>query len=140
MVVVSCGSFACRALLLNTPKVLVTPASAPPVTLLCCVYLKSARLVPTAAIVTAAIAATDRNLTMSPDSQRLSSFDVCHPEAPFFGAEGPLHLPTPPQAWRFTHSIHFQSPPTAPPAPPRHSQHKPAAPPSRQPHTPHSCP
>src|SRR5450755_663653 len=83
MVVVSCGSFACRALLLNTPKVLVTPASAPPVTLLCCVYLKSARQVPTAAIVTAAIAATDRNLTMSPDSQRLSSFDVCHPEAPF---------------------------------------------------------
>src|SRR5208337_3503467 len=59
MVVESCGSVACRALLLKTPRVLVTPTKVPPVTLLCCVYLKSARLVPAARIVTASTVTMD---------------------------------------------------------------------------------
>ena len=53
IIVEVCGAVTCRALLLNTPSDLVTPTNAPPVTLVCCVYLKSARLVPTAKIATA---------------------------------------------------------------------------------------
>src|SRR3954451_15707421 len=55
MVVESCGAVTCRAFLLKTPSVLVTPTSAPPVTLLCCVYLKSARLVPAAPAIMAIV-------------------------------------------------------------------------------------
>src|ERR1700733_3192315 len=58
IVVDSCGAVAWRAFLLNTPSVLVTPTSAPPVTLLCWVYLKSARLVPAVRMVTVIAANT----------------------------------------------------------------------------------
>src|ERR1700722_484680 len=58
MVVEICGAVIWRALLLKTPSDLETPASVPPVTLLCCVYLKSARLVPAAAMVTATMDST----------------------------------------------------------------------------------
>src|SRR5580704_1866915 len=79
IVVDSCGAVAWRAFLLNTPSVLVTPTSAPPVTLLCWVYLKSARLVPAVRMVTAIAA----NTVLSPMSCPQASvefpiFMCCH--------------------------------------------------------------